>query len=74
MEKIGSAINDSNIYASIMSTIKAQLYEMSVRSSNARKKPTIYQFNLLCLAETKFIKMHFKGERIDAEERALIES
>lgn len=68
-KKTGSAKNDVNIYASIMSTIKAQLYEMSVRSNRGRKKQTVYQFNLLCLADAKFIQLHFKGEEISPSEK-----
>ncbi|WP_186258931.1 hypothetical protein [Burkholderia gladioli] len=67
-KKLGAARNDTNIYASVMSAIKAQLYEMSVRSTSVRKKPTIYQFNLLCLADAKFIQMKFNGDEIQALE------
>lgn len=71
-KRTGSAKNDLNIYASIMSTIKAQLYEISVRPNIVRKKPTIYQFNLLCLADAKFIQLNFKGEEITARERGSV--
>ncbi|MEM5404114.1 hypothetical protein [Paraburkholderia unamae] len=63
-KKLGASKGDFNIYASVLSTIKAQLYEMSIRGNPARKVPAIYQFNLLCLADAKFIRLHFRGDEI----------
>jgi hypothetical protein len=63
-KKVGTSRGDSFIYASIMSTVKAQLYEMSIRPSSPRKKPIVYQFNLLSLADTKFLRLHFRGDAI----------
>lgn len=67
-KKLGSPKGDSTIYASILSTIKSQLYEMSVGASPARKVPTVYQYNLLCLADAKFIQFHFEGGGITPSE------
>jgi len=67
-KKIGASRGDSSIYASILSAIKAQLYEMSIRDARPRKKPIIYQFNILSLADAKFIRLHFEKNNIEPSE------
>ncbi|MBB3001457.1 hypothetical protein FHX57_003814 [Paraburkholderia tropica] len=63
-QKIGGSKGDGNIYASVLSTIKALLYEKSVRGLKKRDKPIIYQFNLVCLTDGKFLQFQFKGDEI----------
>jgi hypothetical protein len=60
----GKACGDQQIFSSIMSLMKAQFYEMAVRRDNIREKPAIYQFNLVSLAETQFVRLHFDGANI----------
>ncbi|USP49138.1 hypothetical protein [Alcaligenes faecalis] len=67
-KKVGGSKGDSAIYASIFSAIKAQLYEMSIRSSRQRSKPIVYQFNILSLADAKFLRLHFEGGEIKPSE------
>lgn len=67
-KRIGASRGDSSIYASVLSAIKAQLYEMSIRDARPRKKPIVYQFNILSLADTKFIRLHFEANDIKPSE------
>ena len=59
---------DSAIFGSVLSLMKAQSYEMSARAQKKRIKPAIYQFNLISLAETEFVGLHFNGEKIEPSE------
>lgn len=56
----GSPKNDKAIFSSITSLMKAQAYELSVlpeRIKNKKRKPAIYQFNLISLVDTELIKL-----------------
>ena len=59
------AKNDSAIFSSITSLMKAQAYELSVlpeRIKNQKRKPAIYQFNLISLTDTELIRFVAGGE------------
>ncbi|OUL35922.1 hypothetical protein BV372_09370 [Nostoc sp. T09] len=61
--------NDSAIYDSITSLMKAQSYEMnSLIERNDKRPNTIYQFNLLSLIDSKLIRIHFEETNINASE------
>lgn len=60
--------NDKPIFSSITSLMKAQAYELSVlpeRIKNKKRKPAIYQFNLISLADTTLIRFIAEGENGD---------
>jgi Holliday junction resolvase-like predicted endonuclease len=56
--------NDTAIFTSITSLMKAQAYELGALP-NRKKRPAIYQFNLLTVADTELLRMHFRGGKID---------
>jgi hypothetical protein len=61
----GKPNSDSAMFESIISLMKAQHHEESLRKSIKRPKPRIYQFNLISLADTDFLRLHFeKGDII----------
>jgi hypothetical protein len=63
--KISGAPNgDSQMFNSVMSLMKAQFYEMAVRRDISRIKPVVYQFNLLSLADARFVRLHFSEDSI----------
>ena len=55
--------NDSAIFNSITSLMKAQAYEIGALA-NRKKTPSIYQFNLLTIADTELLRMHFREDDI----------
>ncbi|MGE8452623.1 MAG: hypothetical protein ACN6OP_18790 [Pseudomonadales bacterium] len=59
--------NDSAIFSSITSLIKAQAYELGSLSSR-KKSPSVYQFNLISVAETDLLRILFKNNEITCEE------
>lgn len=64
--KSGLPQNQTAIYDSIISLIKAQAYEMTVLPER-KKAPCVYQFNLLNVIDTEIIRLKFKGTEISAE-------
>jgi len=68
-KNIGDARGDSNMFNSVVSLIKAQNHELKARASHAskRKKPVIYQFNLVSLADTNFVRLHFDKSKITTQ-------
>lgn len=56
--------NDSAIFNSITSLMKAQAYELGALP-NRKKTPAIYQFNLLTVADTDLLRMQFRGDEIE---------
>lgn len=61
--KSGSPQNDKPIFTSITSLMKAQAYELSALPLR-KKKPSIYQFNLLSVVDAPLIRLMFKGDEI----------
>lgn len=57
--------NDKNIFNSITSLMKAQAYELSVLPQR-KKKPSVYQFNLLSVIDSDLIRLKFEGDKITA--------
>lgn len=60
----GKPNSDSAMFESIISLMKAQHHEESLRKSIKRPKPRIYQFNLISLADTDFLRLHFERGNI----------
>ena len=44
--------------------MKAQAYELGALP-NRKKRPAIYQFNLLTVADTELLRMQFRGDKIE---------
>ncbi len=61
----GSPKNDKNIFASISSLMKAEGYELSSLSKR-KKEDCLYNFNLISVADTELVKLHFGEESVDA--------
>jgi len=64
----GTAQNDKPIFESITSLVKAQAYDIQ-RLNGERKsgdKKYIYQFNLISVTESDFIRLHFEDNNITA--------
>ena len=55
----GSAQNDRPIFDSITSLMKAQAYELSCLPSR-KKDSSVYQFNLVSVADTDLVRLHFQ--------------
>ena len=66
-KKSGKAHNDKNIFNSVTSLIKAQAYELSALPTR-KKNPSIYQFNLVSIADTEIIRLMFHRGSIKATE------
>ncbi len=62
-KKSGNPKNDKNIFASIDSIMKAQAYELAALPSR-KKKPVVYQFNLLSVLDTELIRLDLSKEEI----------
>ncbi|WP_272971493.1 hypothetical protein [Comamonas terrigena] len=65
----GTPQNDKAIFSSITSLMKAQAYELSVlpeRIKSKRRKPAIYQFNLISLVDTELVRI-IVGDQVDDE-------
>lgn len=56
--------NDTAIFSAITSLMKAQAYELNALP-NRKKKPCVYQFNLISVAETDLLRMMFKDSDIE---------
>jgi hypothetical protein len=63
---VGKPAGDSQMFNSVMSLMKAQFYEMSARRETVREKPGIYQFNLVSVADTRFIRLQFETGKINS--------
>ena len=64
--KSGLPQNQTAIYDSIISLIKAQAYEMSVLPER-KKAPCVYQFNLLSVVDAEILRLKFHGTEISVE-------
>jgi hypothetical protein len=62
-KKSGRPQNDKPIFSAITSLMKAQSYEMTALPAR-KKKPSIYQFNLLSVVDTDLIRLMFEGDNI----------
>lgn len=51
--------NDKNIYSSLTSLVKAQAYELSSLHQRKKNKQSIYQFNLLTVADADLVRLEF---------------
>jgi len=56
---IGKPLGDSAMFSAVMSLMKAQYYELSVKHKKKRKKPAIYQLNLLSIVDGEMIEFKF---------------
>lgn len=69
----GTPQNDKAIFSAITSLMKAQAYELSVlpkRTKKQKRKPAIYQFNLISLVDTELIRLIVSdqdNEKVTAE-------
>ena len=61
--KSGAPKNQTAIYNSIISLIKAQSYEMSALPER-KKTPCVYQFNLLSIIDSDIVRLHFQDNEI----------
>ncbi|WP_321891985.1 hypothetical protein [Paraburkholderia tropica] len=64
-KKTGKPQNDKPIFSAITSLVKAQAYEMAALPLR-KKSPSVYQFNLLSIADTDLIRLMFDGNKIEA--------
>ncbi|MBD8722864.1 hypothetical protein IFT43_05735 [Oxalobacteraceae sp. CFBP 13708] len=62
-KKSGRPQNDKPIFSAITSLMKAQSYELTALPAR-KKKPSIYQFNLLSVVDTDLIRLMFEGDNI----------
>lgn len=62
-KKSGRPQNDKPIFSAITSLMKAQSYELTALPAR-KKKPSIYQFNLLSVVDTDLIRLMFSGDDI----------
>jgi hypothetical protein len=60
----GKPRDDKPIFDAFTSLMKAQAYEMSALHDRKKGKRVVYQFNLLTVAETEFVRLHFDGADI----------
>lgn len=56
--------NDTTIFNSITSLMKAQAYEIGALP-NRKKTPSVYQFNLVAVAETDLLRCMFRDDEIE---------
>lgn len=58
--------NDKNIFNSVTSLMKAQAYELNIlnTSNKNRKKPVVYQFNLISVIDSELIRLKFNNDEI----------
>jgi hypothetical protein len=59
--------NDKNIFSSIRSLIRSENFEIS-NLGNRIKDQHLYNFNLISVADTEFINLHFKTDTPNAHE------
>lgn len=66
MDKVsGKPQNDKPIFGAVTSLIKAQAYELAALPTR-KKAPSVYQFNLISIADTELVRLMFKGNDIFA--------
>lgn len=64
-KKSGRPQNDKPIFSAITSLMKAQSYELTALPAR-KKKPSIYQFNLLSVVDTDLIRLMFSKDKISS--------
>jgi hypothetical protein len=64
-KKSGRPQNDKPIFSAITSLMKAQSYELTALPAR-KKKPSIYQFNLLSVVDTDLIRLMFSENNISS--------
>lgn len=63
----GAPHNDKNIFGAVTSLMKAQAYEIGALQQR-KKKPSIYQFNLISIIESDLIRLVIDGNNITQEQ------
>lgn len=63
----GKPQNDKPIFSAITSLMKAQAYELAALPSRKRK-PSVYQFNLISVVDTELLRLKFDGSDIQQTE------
>ncbi len=63
----GTAVNDTNIFNSIVSLMKAQAYELN-RLPVRKKTKSLYHFSLLSIIDSNLLKINFSQQQLIAEE------
>lgn len=71
---LGKPLGDAAMFAAVMSLMKAQHYELSVKHKKERKKPAIYQFNLLSIVDGEMIEFKFDDEHEIKAQHVLYEN
>jgi hypothetical protein len=61
----GAPQNDKNIFAAVTSLMKAQAYELGALPQRKRR-PSVYQFNLLSVVDADLVRLMFSGREIEA--------
>jgi hypothetical protein len=63
--KPGAPQNDSRIYQSVVSLMKAQAYEKAALPERVsrRKQQRLYSFNLISLVDTDLLRVHFEPDQ-----------
>lgn len=59
--------NDKNIFAAVTSLLKAQAYELGALNQR-KKKPSIYQFNLISVLESELFRLLVDGSTISQQQ------
>lgn len=68
MDKVsGRPQNDKPIFSAITSLMKAQAYELAALPGR-KKLPSVYQFNLLSVADTELVRLMFDDDKIEASD------
>lgn len=62
----GAPKNDKNIFAAVTSLMKAQAYELGALSQR-KKKPSVYQFNLLSIIDSDLVRLVINKDEISQE-------
>jgi hypothetical protein len=65
----GAPQNDKPLFESVTSLMKAQAFELGSLPGRKKKAPAIYQFNLLTVADTDFVRLHFSENKIEPTSR-----
>jgi hypothetical protein len=66
-KKSGKPQNDKSIFSAVTSLMKAQAYELAALPTR-QKAPSVYQFNLLSIADTDLIRLMFRDSTIECTE------
>lgn len=62
----GAPKNDKNIFSAVTSLMKAQAYELGALPQR-KKKPSVYQFNLLSVIDSEIVRLVMDKEEISQE-------